>query len=210
VAHLDYVGHAALTDRMLDCDPAWNWAPVAVNPDGTPAMDATGGMWINLTICGLTRLGYGHAVPKNGEGGEGRANAIKELIGDALRNAAMQFGAALDLWHKGDLHADDDEPAPVMDEMAAFTRAITGAITAIGREETLDGLGMFWADLAKSNRAVSRDAAVIAEKNKRKAEFEATAKEKNKGERFANNLLAAAAVRTAVAITEAEGEEIPW
>jgi hypothetical protein len=23
----------------------------------------------------------------------------------------MRFGAALDLWHKGDLHADDDEPA---------------------------------------------------------------------------------------------------
>ena len=31
---------------------------------------------------------------------------MKERIGDALRNAAMRFGAALDLWHKGDLHAD--------------------------------------------------------------------------------------------------------
>jgi hypothetical protein len=36
---------------------------------------------------------------------------MKEMIGDALRNAAMRFGAALDLWHKGDLHADDEEPA---------------------------------------------------------------------------------------------------
>lgn len=34
---------------------------------------------------------------------------MKERIGDALRNAAMRFGAALDLWHKGDLHIDDDD-----------------------------------------------------------------------------------------------------
>jgi len=152
---------------------------------------------------------------------------------EVLRNGAQAYGSAQSYALKqflrsflliptgdkddADLQPTDDgqierapNPAQVMDEMAAFTRAVTAAITAIGREETLDGLGMFWADLAKSNRAVSRDAAVIAEKNKRKAEFEATAKEKNKGERFANNLLAAAAVRTAVAITEAEGEEIPW
>ncbi|MGN6537673.1 MAG: hypothetical protein ACTHKQ_18330, partial [Mesorhizobium sp.] len=32
----------------------------------------------------------------------------KVRIGDALRNAAMRFGAALDLWHKGDLHGDDE------------------------------------------------------------------------------------------------------
>ena len=35
---------------------------------------------------------------------------MKERIGDALRNAAMRFGAALELWHKGELHA---EPEPV-------------------------------------------------------------------------------------------------
>src|SRR5690554_4723465 len=29
VVHLDYVGHAALTDRLLDCDPEWNWEPLA-------------------------------------------------------------------------------------------------------------------------------------------------------------------------------------
>jgi hypothetical protein len=36
-------------------------------------------------------------------------DAMKERIGDALRNAAMRFGAALDLWHKGDLHVDESE-----------------------------------------------------------------------------------------------------
>lgn len=99
VVHLDYVGHAALTDRLLDADPMWNWEPVSFSDDGTPATDSSGGMWIRLTVCNVTRLGYGHADGKRG------GDAIKELIGDALRNAAMRFGAALDLWHKGDLHA---------------------------------------------------------------------------------------------------------
>lgn len=102
VVHLDYVGHAALTDRLLDADPAWTWEPLAM-ADGLPVIDPLGGMWIRLTVCGVTRLGYGHAAGK--EGGD----AIKEVIGDALRNAAMRFGAALDLWHKGDLHADEPE-----------------------------------------------------------------------------------------------------
>jgi len=31
------------------------------------------------------------------------------VIGDALRNAAMRFGAALDLWHKGTLHLEEEE-----------------------------------------------------------------------------------------------------
>lgn len=101
--HLDYVGHAALTDRLLDTDPEWTWEPVAFGPDGLPAVDRSGGMWIKLTVCGVTRLGYGSADGKQG------GDAVKEIIGDALRNAAMRFGAALDLWHKGDLHVD--EPA---------------------------------------------------------------------------------------------------
>jgi hypothetical protein len=107
VVHLDYVGHAALTDRMLDVDPAWNWDFVALNPDGTPVLDENGGMWIRLTINGVTRLGYGDAQDKTG------GNAMKERIGDALRNAAMRFGAALDLWHKGDLHLDTDPTVPL-------------------------------------------------------------------------------------------------
>jgi len=106
VIHLDYVGHAALTDRLLDTDPEWSWEPVAFNDQGLPAFDASGGLWIKLTVCGVTRLGYGHAAAKPGVDPGARE---KEVIGDALRNAAMRFGAALDLWHKGDLHADETE-----------------------------------------------------------------------------------------------------
>lgn len=101
--HLSYVGHAALTDRLLDVDPSWVWEPLHTK-DGLPAFDLTGGLWIKLTVCGVTRLGYGNAEPSNYKDVGSRE---KEVIGDALRNAAMRFGAALDLWHKGDLHLDD-------------------------------------------------------------------------------------------------------
>jgi len=97
--HLDYVGHAALTDRLLDADPHWYWEPYVA-----PGLPNPGnGMWIKLWVCGQSQIGYGHADGKSG------GDAIKEIIGDALRNAAMRFGAALDLWHKGDLHIGHDE-----------------------------------------------------------------------------------------------------
>jgi hypothetical protein len=111
--HLDYVGHAALTDRLLDTDIEWSWEPVGFTPEGLPAHDRNGGLWIKLTVCGVTRYGYGAADGKTG------GDAVKEIIGDALRNAAMRFGAALDLWHKGELHPESDvnpttgeQPAP--------------------------------------------------------------------------------------------------
>ena len=100
--HLSYVGHAALTKRLLQVDPCWNWEPLAFDDTGNPAFDKIGGMWIRLTVGGMTRLGYGNPDGKTG------GNAIKEAIGDALRNAAMRFGCALDLWHKGDLFDADE------------------------------------------------------------------------------------------------------
>lgn len=105
IIHLDYVGHAALTDRLLDADPLWNWEPFALR-DGLPAFDVNGGLWIRLTVCGHTRIGYGQAAASAFKEIGSRE---KEVIGDALRNAAMRFGAALDLWFKGDLHAEDEE-----------------------------------------------------------------------------------------------------
>ncbi len=94
---LDYVGHGATTDRLLAVDPEWSWEPLALDERGLPAFDAAGGLWIRLTVAGVTRLGYGDAAGKKGP------NAVKEAIGDAIRNAAMRFGVALDLWAKEDL-----------------------------------------------------------------------------------------------------------
>jgi len=105
--HLDYVGHAALTDRLLQADPEWSWEPLAIGENGLPVFDKDGGLWIRLSICGVTRLGYGDSQGKTG------GNAVKEAIGDALRNAGMRFGAALDLWHKGDLHDASEEQGKV-------------------------------------------------------------------------------------------------
>lgn len=126
---LDYVGHAALTDRLLEADPSWTWEPVAFGQDGLPAMDRNGGMWIRLTVCGVTRLGYGNAENKQG------GDAIKEIIGDALRNAAMRFGAALDLWHKGDLHVDPEPEATGQAMLSAEQiKVIENAAKAAGKD----------------------------------------------------------------------------
>lgn len=106
---LDYVGHAAVTSRLLEVDPLWNWEPVAVDADGFPKfeLDTNGkkvGLWIRLTICGVTRLGFGSVA-------EAVQDAEKQLIGDAIRNAAMRFGVALDLWikQKEEEHAGFDQ-----------------------------------------------------------------------------------------------------
>lgn len=105
--HLSYVGHAALTNRLLDVDPSWTWEPLALDQEtGLPKFDATGGLWIKLTVNGVTRLGYGNAK-LNIYADVGSRE--KEVIGDAIRNSAMRGGAALELWHKGQLHLDEEE-----------------------------------------------------------------------------------------------------
>jgi hypothetical protein len=108
--HLDYVGHAETTAQLLEADIGWNWEPVAFDANGLPVFDADGGLWIKLTVCGITRLGYGTADNANGFKSPG--DIRKEIIGDALRNAAMRFGWALNLWAKTDIHerAPQEEP----------------------------------------------------------------------------------------------------
>lgn len=111
---LDYVGHADITERLLDCDPEWNWQPCqwedgapkfVLGPNGRPS-----GLWIRLTVCGVTRLGYGSVEPN-------AVDAEKQLIGDALRNAAMRFGVALELWSKTERSSASSptSPAPRME-----------------------------------------------------------------------------------------------
>lgn len=97
--HLDYIGHAGVTRRLLEVDPLWDWEPLAMDEDGLPRFDRFGGLWIRLRVCGVTRLGYGDAAGKSPG-----TTAVKEIIGDAIRNAAMRFGVALDLWSKLDRH----------------------------------------------------------------------------------------------------------
>jgi hypothetical protein len=147
---LAYVGHAALTDRLLDTDATWTWEPLALDERGLPALDEAGGLWIRLTVCGVTRLGYGDAGTKKG------GDAMKERIGDALRNAAMRFGAALDLWHKGDLHGSDD------DKLAAELRAawLDDQATKLEACTTVADLGAAWKTAYKAMAAENDDEAI--------------------------------------------------
>ena len=103
---LDYVGHAATTDRLLGVDPNWSWEPFAVDERGLPALDSRGNLWIRLTVCGVTRIGVGDG------------KSAKEVIGDAIRNAAMRFGVALDLWSKEELEGSHED-VPAVEKPAA-------------------------------------------------------------------------------------------
>lgn len=116
--HIDYVGHADVTARLLEVDPLWSWRPMTPEElQGIPPAFRDAGLWIMLTVLGHTRPGFGDAEGKRG------GNAVKEAIGDALRNGAMRFGVALELWAKGDRawahaekdgaeHAHPDQPQP--------------------------------------------------------------------------------------------------
>ena len=107
-AHLPFVGHAAITDRLLAVDPGWTWDFVATDPNtGMPLLDSEKNLWITLTVCGVTRKGCGDGP------------SMKVRIGDALRNAAMRFGVALYLWTKDELESDVAES----DEKTSRSRA---------------------------------------------------------------------------------------
>lgn len=120
--HLDYVGHAEVTDRLLTVDPGWSWEPCAFNDLGLPVVGKGAGgesiLWIRLTICGVTRLGVGSVAPN-------AFDSEKQLIGDAIRNAAMRFGVALDLWAKEEL--ESSLPSHGADDVAV--NPVTGEIT---------------------------------------------------------------------------------
>lgn len=127
--HLDYMGHAEVTDALTSSDPCWSWAPMALDDKGLPAVIAIRDdaqnvksltMWITLTVHGHSRPGVGTCDWKG-------ADTYKELIGDAIRNAAMRFGVGLSLWSKAegvdraveagmhvdaDSHPDEDTAPP--------------------------------------------------------------------------------------------------
>ena len=151
---LDYVGHAALTKRLLETDLEWSWEPFAIGADGLPKLDEAGGLWIRLTVCGITRIGYGDAGNSKG------TQAVKEAIGDALRNAGMRFGAALDLWHKGDLFDLADsrgdnkneqykkEPRKPLSVVRTLTpeqlERLEGILKLIGETNDVENLRIVW------------------------------------------------------------------
>ena len=115
---LDYVGHAWVTERLLEVDPEWTWEPVAFDSEtGLPKLDANGGLWIKLTVCGVTRYGYGEPQGMNSY------DKVKGAIGNAIRVAGMRFGIALDLWKK-DLPSNDAAPVKSTNNMPAVAKIV--------------------------------------------------------------------------------------
>ncbi len=125
--HLDFVGHADVTDRLLTVDPHWTWRPFTAEEIAGIPPTLRNGLWIWLTILGIERPGFGDE-----EGGKG----AKEAIGDAIRNAAMRHGVALSLWAKGDRDwahtekTDSGEPAPERPAQRAAQDDLDGMATA--------------------------------------------------------------------------------
>lgn len=119
--HLDYAGHAAVTSRLLEVDPEWGWEPKAGwDENGEPRFVRVNNkpvrLWIELTVLGVTRPGVGTVDA-------GVFDAEKQLIGDALRNAAMRFGVALDLWIKGSDEENVTKVEPVVATWAGINEA---------------------------------------------------------------------------------------
>jgi hypothetical protein len=114
---LDYVSHGNVTRRLLEVDPDWNWEPMAFDDQGLPLFDERGGLWIKLTVCGVTRIGYGEPQ------GSDAYDRIKGAIGNSIRVAAMRFGVALDLWAKD---FDQNIPEASPDYKPAPKRQING------------------------------------------------------------------------------------
>lgn len=112
--YLDYLGHAEVTRALIEADPEWSWEPMAVNEQGLPVYriyedsysNKMAELWIKLSVLGST-------IPGVGTCRADKPDLPKELISDALRNAAMRRGVALSLWSKqewADVGAHSAEP----------------------------------------------------------------------------------------------------
>lgn len=100
---LDYVGHAAVTDRLNKEAPGWTYEIVRfveiggdASSDGLPHLMAVYGY---MKIGSVVRYEVGEA---DGVAEYGRE--LKGAMSDFIRRAAMRFGVALDMWAKEDLN----------------------------------------------------------------------------------------------------------
>jgi hypothetical protein len=114
---LDYVGHAAVTDRLNTHVPEATWT---VDREFVH----NGQYWIlgTMTIGEVSRPEYGDGKDP------------KEAIGNFIRRAAMRFGVAIDLWSREELEdgsesgepsspAGEGEPSPAGPSPANVTAA---------------------------------------------------------------------------------------
>jgi hypothetical protein len=115
--HVDYVGHAVITDRLNSVvGPAgWSWTLLTVERDQSGRLLAVVG---EMTVLGHTK-GPETGAPSQSQREYG--DALKSAISDYICRAAMRFGVALDLWAKQQLESataatqESEDSVPVSD-----------------------------------------------------------------------------------------------
>lgn len=107
---LDFVGHAAVTDRLNAHVPDWSYTVDELFSVGPV-------VWLRgtMTVGGISRVEYGDG------------DNPKEAIGNFIRRAAMRFGVAIDLWSRQELELSGKPDSN--------TGAETGKLQAGHREE---------------------------------------------------------------------------
>ena len=151
---LDFLGHGNAPRALIEFDPLWAWEPMAYDDSGLPLLerDQNGepcGLWIVLTLKGKRLPGYGSVESR-------KTDKIKELIGDAIRNAAMRFGLALALWIK------DDELGLV----AVGTETVGGSRSAKGKSGSGSGSPPSLPDVPTVDSDVAAAIKEVAVRNK--------------------------------------------
>lgn len=107
--HLDYVGHADVTLALIAVDPGWSldlgWDSTA-GPIDPFAMGPTK-LLARMTVLGVERPCVGTIEDHKAQS----ESALKELLGDAIRNGAMRFGIATGLWSRSQREGHDPDEA---------------------------------------------------------------------------------------------------
>jgi hypothetical protein len=101
----------------------------------------------------------GHGIDTQDKGpGKAQSYAVKYAL---LKALGLETGD----------DADHDSIEHNRVDPAMHQAATAAAIRMIETETSLEGLGAYWVELARNEKAVSADKRVIAAKEKRKAEF---------------------------------------
>lgn len=122
---LRYLSHIWVRKAFQDADPDWSWEPMGYDDRGQPVLQVNDqgqpvGLWIWLNLLGTRMPGYGSVEP-------GKRDAVKELIGDALRNAGMRLvGGAL--WVKQKPKAKGGKTTRAPKEASSFATPADRAI----------------------------------------------------------------------------------
>lgn len=101
---MEFYNHAYVTADLIRHDPEWSFQVGSLVERGS-SWELQGSM----TVHGVTRACVGYALKSKDE-------PLKEAISDLIKNGAMRFGIALDLWAKGDIDTGektvDTKPVP--------------------------------------------------------------------------------------------------